>query len=117
MYKFISILQVALFGQEAIYRNGELVGYLRRGDYAFFLDKSIGIGYVTNKGALVTKNYLQDGEYEIEVMGKKYKAKFHPKSPFDPTGQRLLGQYGELGLDENTHEPHAGQNERAGGSE
>lgn len=50
-------------------------------------------------------------------MGKKYKANLHFKSPFDPNGQRLLGNYGEQGMDENTHEPHAGQNERAGGSE
>ncbi|XP_072936264.1 sarcosine dehydrogenase, mitochondrial [Epargyreus clarus] len=109
--------KVALFGQEAIFRNGEPVGYLRRGDYAFFLDKPIGIGYISNKGSEVTKAYLNDGNYEIEVMGKKYKANLHLKSPFDPNGQRLLGNYGEQKMDENTHEPHAGQNERAGGSE
>lgn len=109
--------QVPLFGQEAIFRNGEPVGYLRRGDYAYFLDKPIGVGYVTNDGNEVTKDYLKEGEYEIEVMGTKYRAALHFKSPFDPNGQRLLGNYGEQGLDENTHEPHAGQNERAGGSE
>ncbi|XP_041973675.1 sarcosine dehydrogenase, mitochondrial [Aricia agestis] len=109
--------KVALFGQEAIYRNGEPVGYLRRGDYAYHLDCPIGIGYVNNKGSIVTKNYLQEGQYEIEVMGKRYKAKLHLKSPFDPNGQRLLGNYGNLGMDENTHEPHAGQNEKSGGVE
>lgn len=60
---------------------------------------------------------MEKGEYEIEVMGKKYNAKLHLKSPFDPSGLRLLGNYGSLGMDENTYEPHAGQNERAGGSE
>ncbi|XP_013167116.1 PREDICTED: sarcosine dehydrogenase, mitochondrial [Papilio xuthus] len=109
--------KVALFGQEGIYRNGEPVGYLRRGDYAYYLDKPIGIGYVSNRGSEVTKTFLKEGNYEIEVMGKKYKATLHLRSPFDPTGQRLLGNYGEQGMDENTHEPHAGQNERAGGSE
>lgn len=106
-----------MYGQEAILRNGELVGYLRRGDYAYYLDKPIGIGYVNNKGSEVTKKYLKEGNYEIEVMGKKYKATLHLKSPFDPEGLRLLGNYGERGMDENIHEPHAGQNERAGGSE
>ncbi|KAG6447560.1 hypothetical protein O3G_MSEX005038 [Manduca sexta] len=109
--------KIPLFGQEAIYRNGVPVGYLRRGEYAYYLDKPIGIGYVTNKGSIVTKDYLKSGEYEVEVMGKKHKATFHFKSPFDPSGQRLLGNYGDQGMDENTHEPHAGQNERAGGSE
>ncbi|XP_047038851.1 sarcosine dehydrogenase, mitochondrial [Helicoverpa zea] len=117
-YAFFTLYdKVALFGQEAIFRNGVPVGYLRRGDYAFFLDKPIGVGYVTNKGLPVTRAFLKDGKYEIEVMGKKHKAKLHIRSPFDPNGQRLLGHYGARGMDENTHEPHAGQNERAGGSE
>ncbi|XP_013183458.2 sarcosine dehydrogenase, mitochondrial [Amyelois transitella] len=109
--------QVALYGQEAVYRNGEPVGFLRRGDYGFYLKKPIGIGYIKNKGSEVTKDYLTGGDYEIDVQGKKYKARLHLKSPFDPTSQRILGNYGEHGTDENTHEPHAGQNERAGGSE
>ncbi|CAB3237045.1 unnamed protein product [Arctia plantaginis] len=106
--------KVAIFGQEAIFRNGEPVGYLRRGDYAFYLDKPVGVGYITNKGAKVTKDFLKDGEYEIEVMGQRHKATLHLKSPFDPNGQRILGNYGN---DEHIHEPHAGQNERAGGVE
>ncbi|XP_013144694.1 PREDICTED: sarcosine dehydrogenase, mitochondrial [Papilio polytes] len=109
--------KVALFGQEGIFRNGEPVGYLRRGDFGYYLDKPIGIGYISNRGSEVTKTFLKEGNYEIEVMGTKYKATLHLKSPFDPTGQRILGNYGEQGMDENTHEPHAGQNERAGGSE
>lgn len=109
--------KLPLFGGEAIFRNNELVGYLRRGDYAYYLDKPIGIGYVHNNVSHVTKDYLKSGEYKIEVMGTKHKATLHLRSPFDPNGQRILGNYGELGMDENTHEPHAGQNERAGGSE
>ncbi|KAJ8734149.1 hypothetical protein PYW07_014700 [Mythimna separata] len=100
--------KVAIFGQEAIFRNGEPVGYLRRGDYAFYLDKPIGIGYVTNKGSQVTKEFLKDGDYEIEVMGQKHKATLHFKSPFDPNGQRLLGNYEHQGADENTHEREGG---------
>ncbi|XP_052753764.1 sarcosine dehydrogenase, mitochondrial [Galleria mellonella] len=109
--------KVAIYGQEAVFRNGEPVGHLRRGDYAYYLDKPIGIAYITNKGLEVTGKYLTDGNYEIEVMGTKYRANLHLKSPFDPTGQRILGNYGEQGMDENIYEPHAGQNERSGGSE
>ncbi|XP_061714576.1 sarcosine dehydrogenase, mitochondrial [Cydia pomonella] len=107
--------KVALFGQEAIFRNGEPVGYLRRGDYGYYLDKPIGIGYVNNKGSVLTKDYLESGDYEIEVLGKKYKATLHTRSPFDPSGQRILGNYGCV--EENSHDPHAGQNEKAGGVE
>lgn len=37
-----------MFGLEAIFRNGVPVGHLRRADYAFFIDKTIGYGYIRN---------------------------------------------------------------------
>lgn len=37
-----------MFGLEAIFRNGVPVGHLRRADYGFFIDKTIGYGYVRN---------------------------------------------------------------------
>ncbi|PIK57278.1 Sarcosine dehydrogenase, mitochondrial [Apostichopus japonicus] len=37
---------VPLLGLEAIRRNGELVGFLRQGEYGFQIKKSIGYGYV-----------------------------------------------------------------------
>lgn len=35
-----------MFGLEAIFRNGVPVGHLRRADYGFFIDKTIGYGYI-----------------------------------------------------------------------
>lgn len=37
-----------MFGLEAIYRNGVPVGHLRRADYGFYIDKTIGYGYIRN---------------------------------------------------------------------
>lgn len=37
-----------MFGLEAIFRNGVPVGHLRRADYAFFIDKTLGYGYIRN---------------------------------------------------------------------
>lgn len=37
-----------MFGLEAIFRNGVPVGHLRRSDYGFFIDKTIGYGYIRN---------------------------------------------------------------------
>lgn len=36
--------RVPLHGNETIWRNDKLVGYLRRGEYGYSLDCSIGIG-------------------------------------------------------------------------
>ncbi|XP_046739990.1 sarcosine dehydrogenase, mitochondrial isoform X1 [Diprion similis] len=94
MAYFLIDEQIPLWGLEAIYRNGRNVGYLRRGEYAFALENSIGQGYVTHpEGENVTKHYLESGNYEIEIMGYKYPAKLHIHSPFDPENKRLYDIY------------------------
>jgi sarcosine dehydrogenase len=85
---------IALFGQEAIYRDDKCVGYLRRGDYAYALNKPLGCGYVvTPDGETITSQYLTSGSYSIECMGTLYPAEIHLKSPFDPKNQRIKGVY------------------------
>ena len=37
---------VCLLGMEAIYKDNKVVGYVRRADYAFYLDKPIAYGWV-----------------------------------------------------------------------
>lgn len=85
---------VALLGMEVIRRNGEIVGYLRRADFAFALNKSLGYGYVkAPEGGKVTNAYLKEGEYTVERMGDVYPAQIHVKSPFDPSNNRVKGIY------------------------
>lgn len=36
--------RVPLYGYETIWRDDSIVGFIRRGDYGFSLDSSIGIG-------------------------------------------------------------------------
>lgn len=44
----VAFRKVPMFGLEAIYRNGVPVGHLRRADYGFYIDKTIGYGYIRN---------------------------------------------------------------------
>lgn len=44
-------------------------------------------------GENVTKEFLRSGNYEIEAMGKLYKADLYLQSPFDPQNKRLMGIY------------------------
>ncbi|KAJ8919613.1 hypothetical protein NQ315_002235 [Exocentrus adspersus] len=85
---------VALYGYETIWRDDDVVGFLRRGDYGFSLDSSIGIGYVEHpKGKTVDSEFLKSGSYQIEVRNKKFPATLFLNSPFDPTNQRIFGRY------------------------
>lgn len=86
--------KVPMFGLEAIFRNGIPVGHLRRSDYGFFIDKTIGYGYIRNPvGEVVSADFIKSGEFTLERMGVTYKAKAHLKSPFDPENKRVKGIY------------------------
>lgn len=86
--------KVPMFGLEAIFRNGVPVGHLRRSDYGFYIDKTIGYGYIRNPdGGVVSADFIKSGEFTMERMGVTYKAKAHLKTPFDSENKRVKGIY------------------------
>nr|CAG4648492.1 EOG090X014D [Polyphemus pediculus] len=86
--------QVPLFGLETIWRNGEVAGYLRRGEYGCTTNTSIGYGYISSPNQEPINNkYLLDGDYAIECMDVKFKAQIHLKPLFDPENKRIHGNY------------------------
>ncbi len=87
---------MCLHGLEVIWRDGEVVGYIRTAEYAFAIDKSMAYGYITHpQGEAVTLDYLRAGTYQIEHIGKQYSANLHLRSPFDPKNKRVKGIYDE----------------------
>lgn len=85
---------IPMWGMETVYRDGQLVGYVRRAEYGYTFDNSIGHAYIKHpKGQNITNEYLQTGTYEIEIMGEKYPANIYLQSPFDPQNKRLRGIY------------------------
>lgn len=87
----------SLIGLEAIWRDGEVVGFIRRGEYSFALGKSLAYGYVKNpSGKPVTTEFLKSGKYTIESMGELFPAQVHTKAPFDPKNLRVQGIYENL---------------------
>ncbi|CAG9805929.1 unnamed protein product [Chironomus riparius] len=87
--------KIPLFGLEAVYRNNEIIGHMRRGEWAYTLDCALGQCYIkrTDSNKPIDINYITSGKYQIEVMGKLYDADIHLRSPFDPKGRRILGEY------------------------
>ncbi|KAG4075763.1 hypothetical protein HA402_003589 [Bradysia odoriphaga] len=75
--------KIPLWGLEGVFRNGECVGYLRLGEFGYSINKSIGKSYIScAKGSWIDNEYLSNGQYEIDVLGQRYKAKLHLISPF-----------------------------------
>eukprot|EP00095_Tigriopus_kingsejongensis_P011884 maker-scaffold410_size180147-snap-gene-0.32 protein:Tk11884 transcript:maker-scaffold410_size180147-snap-gene-0.32-mRNA-1 annotation:"sarcosine mitochondrial" len=87
---------VCLNGLEIIYRDGIVVGTVRRGEFAHYLHVPVAYGYVHHpEGEKISNQWIQAGEYEIEHMGDRYPAKIHLKSPFDPKSLRMKGDYSQ----------------------
>jgi len=77
-----------LYGGEPIYRNGERVGFLHTGGYGHTLGGSVGLGRVEDEAG-VTKEYIQDGTFEIQVIGERYPAKASLRPLLDPKNERV----------------------------
>uniref|UniRef100_A0A452VFB5 Sarcosine dehydrogenase n=1 Tax=Ursus maritimus TaxID=29073 RepID=A0A452VFB5_URSMA len=86
--------KVPMFGLEAIWRNGQVVGHIRRADFGFTIDKTLAYGYIRDpSGGPVSLDFVKSGDYALERMGVTYPAQAHLKSPFDPDNKRVKGIY------------------------
>jgi dimethylglycine dehydrogenase len=70
-------------GNEAIYRNGRLVGRATHGGYGWRVGKSLAL-------AMVRPDVAATGtELDIKILGKLHRATVIPESPFDPDNTAL----------------------------
>jgi dimethylglycine dehydrogenase len=71
-------------GDEPIWHEGTVVGWVTSGGYAHYVDRSMAQGYVP--AALAG-----DGEFEVELIGERRPARIQAEPPFDPDGARMRG--------------------------
>lgn len=79
-----------LFHDEPIRRDGEILGYISSGAYGFTLGRSVGMGYVRHAGG-VTKDFVESGDWDIEIACERFPAEASLRAFFDPTGERAKG--------------------------
>ena len=72
-----------ILGNETIYRNGKKVGWIATGGYGHTIERSIGLGYVRHDGG-VDKEFILNGDFELEVAMTRYPAKVQFESLYDP---------------------------------
>ncbi|MEO0398956.1 MAG: FAD-dependent oxidoreductase [Pseudomonadota bacterium] len=81
-----------VFGTEPIWRNGRLVGYLRSGAFGHSVGRPLGMGYVEAADG-VTKSWLAEGTWEIEVAGERFPASAQLRAFYDPKRTRVKGEH------------------------
>jgi dimethylglycine dehydrogenase len=75
-----------VLGDEPIWHDGKVVGWVTSGGYAHYVDRSLAQGYVPRELALDSA----DG-FEIEILGERRPARLQPEPLFDPEGARMRG--------------------------
>lgn len=79
----IGVEDADALGNNALLKNGELIGRATGGGFGFRINKSLALGMVRPDLAEVGT------ELEIDILGKTYTAVVVPDSPFDPMNERL----------------------------
>lgn len=77
-----------LYHDEPIYRNGEFVGRTSSGMWSYVEDRCLAMGYLTRREG-VTKDWIESGDFTIEVAGEIIPASASLRSFYDPSSQRI----------------------------
>ena len=76
-------------GDEPIFLNGEVIGWITSGGYGHFVNQSLATGYIpTEKLAAAREHGLQ-----VEIIGEMCSAVVQDEPPFDPQGKRMRGDF------------------------
>ena len=76
-----------LFHNEAIVRDGKIVGTITSGNYGHHLGGAIGLGYVPCTGE--SEADVLGSSYEIEIAGERFAAEASLKPMYDPKAERV----------------------------
>ena len=83
VYLEVDVDNVDARGNEPVYHNNKVVGVVTSGGYGFRSQKSLAFAYVKSDLAQAT-------DLEIEIQGKKRKAKILHKVVYDPENKKLI---------------------------
>ena len=79
-----------MYHNEPIFFDGKIVGEITSGMYGFYLDKSLGMGYISANDSYSIEDMLNLQKFEIEVAETKYKADGSIKCFYDPGREKIL---------------------------
>jgi glycine cleavage system aminomethyltransferase T len=76
-----------MYHNEAIVRDGKIVGPVTSGNYGHFLGASVGLGYVPCRGE--SEADVLASAYEIEIAGRRHEAVASLVAMYDPKSERV----------------------------
>ena len=73
----------AIWGDEAIFLDGEAIGYVTSGGYGPAVEQHIALGYVNCDA------YQPGGRYSVEILGSQRDAVLQTEALYDPAGLKM----------------------------
>ena len=84
----IDALDADALGDEAVWKDGKVVGWITSGGYCHHAEKSLAIGYVPTE---TLGNGAAAAKWEVEILGDRRAAKLQLEPLFDPKAERMRG--------------------------
>ncbi|MCU1365105.1 MAG: glycine cleavage system protein, partial [Ilumatobacteraceae bacterium] len=73
-----------VIGDEPVWHDGKVVGWITSGGYAHYSKASIAMGYIPTELATADA-----GDFEIEIIGRRRPARLQMEPILDPSGSRM----------------------------
>jgi 4-methylaminobutanoate oxidase (formaldehyde-forming) len=77
-----------MFHAEIVLRNGTPLGEIRSASYGHTLGGAVGL-VMAEADEPVTKAFVEEGEWEVDIAGRRYPAAVSLRPLYDPTGERI----------------------------
>jgi 4-methylaminobutanoate oxidase (formaldehyde-forming) len=78
-----------LYHNEPIRRDGELVGHITSGMFGHTLGCALGLGYLANRAAAASDEWIAAGDYEVEVAAERIPARVSQRAFYDAASERV----------------------------
>jgi dimethylglycine dehydrogenase len=83
VYMVVDATDCDVLGDEPIWIDGKVVGWVTSGGYGHFVGQSLAQGYIP------TELFRPDLALEIEILGERRPARLQMDPPFDPQAHRM----------------------------
>jgi 4-methylaminobutanoate oxidase (formaldehyde-forming) len=78
-----------MFHAEVVRRDGTPVGYVRAASYGHTLGSAVGLAMIEGHGEAITNEWLEAGEWTVEIADRTYPAAVSSRPLYDPDNARI----------------------------
>jgi len=78
-----------MYHVEVVLRDGKPMGYVRSASYGHTLGGAVGLAMIEGEGKPLTADFLNSGNWEVEINGKRYPALVSLRPLYDPENKKI----------------------------